>query len=56
MPNRTCDGCGKTVDACGGIVCGNSHFICKNCVWAGTGGGFLGNGLKSCLLCKMAIR
>jgi hypothetical protein len=56
MPNRPCDGCGKTVEAYGGKVCGNSHFICKSCVWAGTMGGLTGNGLKACPLCRTMLK
>ena len=37
MPNRTCDSCGKSRDMSGAKVCENSHFVCKGCVWAGTG-------------------
>jgi hypothetical protein len=56
MPNRTCDSCGKSRDMSGAKVCENSHFVCKGCVWAGTGGGLLGNELKNCPLCKKALR
>ena len=56
MPRRICDANGKNVDVQGGKVCSNGHFICKDHVWAGTGGGFLGDGLKACPICKTPLR
>jgi hypothetical protein len=56
MPNRTCDACGKNKDVQGGKTCPRGHFVCKDDVWAGTGGGFFGNGLKNCPICKEGLR
>jgi hypothetical protein len=56
MSERICDNCGEKKNVAGGKTCENGHFICKECVWKGTGGGFFGNGLKTCTLCQKPLR
>ena len=56
MSQRTCDSCGKAKDVSGGKTCEKGHFICKDCVWKGTGGGFVGGGKTSCPLCSKPLR
>jgi hypothetical protein len=56
MPKRTCDSCGIEKDIDGGKTCEKGHFICKSCIWEGTGGGFFGDGKKYCPLCRNKLR
>lgn len=56
MSTRNCDACGKVKPLKGGKTCENGHFICRDCVWAGTGGGLFGSGKKYCPLCKKPLR
>jgi hypothetical protein len=56
MPKRICDSHGEEVDVQGGKTCPKGHFICKKCVWSGSGGGLLGDGLKTCPICKQPLR
>lgn len=56
MADRTCDSCGKSKNVSGGRTCERGHFICRDCVWAGTGGGFFGDGKKQCPLDNRPLR
>ena len=56
MATRTCDYKGHVRDLSGGRVCESGHFICKECVWGGTGGGFFGGGMQTCPLCRKRLR
>src|SRR4051812_29329998 len=40
MSQRVCDECGKTKEVSGGKTCENGHFVCKDCLWEGTGAAF----------------
>ena len=54
MPRRICDACGKEKVLVGGKVCVNGHFICKDCVWLGSG--LLASERKICPLCGKPLR
>jgi hypothetical protein len=55
MAQRVCDSCGKDKPVEGGRTCESGHFICKECVWAGSG--FLSqNDKKYCPVCKKKLR
>jgi len=51
---RSCDSCGKEKELKGGKVCSNGHFICKDCVWKGSG--LFGGARKTCPLCEKPLR
>jgi len=55
MAKRVCANCGSEKDVAGGKTCENGHFICKDCVWDGTGHGFFGDGKKYCPLDKKRL-
>ena len=56
MSKRICDKCGKEKEVSGGKTCENGHFVCKDCAWAGTFSGLLGNSQSTCPLCKKPLR
>jgi hypothetical protein len=55
MAKRVCDACGKEEPLEGGRTCEGGHFICKKCVWKGSGP-FFSNEKKTCPLCKKPLR
>lgn len=54
MARRICAKCGKEKDVEGGRVCEKGHFICRSCVWEGSGLLFTFE-KRTCPLCKKPL-
>lgn len=55
MAERVCDSCGKKRSLEGGKSCEKGHFICKTCVYQGSGILFTRE-KKTCPLCKTRLK
>lgn len=55
MSKRVCANCGKEKDVSGGRMCEKGHFICRNCVYEGSGLIFT-HEKYTCPLCKKPLK